>query len=203
VLGTTVKADDPNNIGYGFWTHQLQSAFAWYPFDNKGTAVTSVVTYEHHSNKNHYDLQPGDDITLNWGISQYLPLTKSQQLLLEIGPTGWNGWQVSVDTGADASNRNRDRTFAARADRSHLRAVGLRHELQGVLRVLHPRPVPGHGVHAELREEVLTATSIEIAGLPGKKFAQIAALRPIFAEDPREDALPTCKPGRPDRDRKP
>jgi hypothetical protein len=113
VLGTTLKADDPDNIGYGFWTHQFQSALAWYPFDNKGTAVTGVVTYEHHSDKKDYDLTPGDDITLNWGISQYIPLTGDQHLLLEIGPAGWNGWQVSPDRGADASQPSRDRNFAA------------------------------------------------------------------------------------------
>jgi hypothetical protein len=50
---------------------------------------------------------------VNWGISQYVPLTKSQQLLLEIGPAGFSSWQVSSDRGADASNSNHDRVHAA------------------------------------------------------------------------------------------
>ena len=112
VIGT-VRSEDPDNIGYGFWTHQVQGAGAWYPFDNKGTAVVGAITYEHNSEKEDFDLQPGDSVTLNWGISQYIPLTGDQHLLLEIGPAGWNGWQVSADRGADASNNNRDRVHAA------------------------------------------------------------------------------------------
>ena len=112
VLGT-VRTEDVDNIGYGFWTHQVQGAAAWYPFDNKGTAVTGVVTYEHHSDKEDFDLQPGENITLNWGISQFIPLTQSQKLLLEIGPAGYQGWQVSDDRGADARSDSRDRVHAA------------------------------------------------------------------------------------------
>jgi hypothetical protein len=109
----TVTTEDPDNIGYGFWTHQFQSAAAWYPFDHKGTAVVGAVTYEHNSEKEDFDLQPGDVVTLNWGISQYIPLTGDQHLLLEIGPAGWNGWQTSDDRGSDASNDNRDQVHAA------------------------------------------------------------------------------------------
>ena len=111
VLGT-VRLEDPDNIGYGFWTHQFQAAGAWYPFDHKGTAVTGVATYEYHTNKQDFDLQPGENLTLNWGISQFIPLTSDQRLLLEIGPAGWNGWQVSADSGTDAIDHQRDRTHA-------------------------------------------------------------------------------------------
>jgi hypothetical protein len=116
VLGTdlgTVRVEDADNIGYGFWTHQGQLAAAWYPFENRGTAVTGVATYEYHSDKEDFDLHPGENLTLNWGISQFIPLTSDQHLLLEIGPAGWNGWQLSADEGSDAIGHERDRTHAA------------------------------------------------------------------------------------------
>lgn len=112
-LQGTVRAEDPDNIGYGFWTHQWQAAGAWYPFDHKGTAVTGVATYEYHAEKEDFDVQPGENVTLNWGVSQFIPLTSDQHLLLEIGPAGWNGWQVSADSGSDAIDTKRDRTHAA------------------------------------------------------------------------------------------
>jgi hypothetical protein len=112
LLGT-VRVEDPDNIGFGFWTHQGQVAAAWYPFENKGTAVTGVATYEYHSEKEDFDVQPGECVTLNWGVSQFIPLTSDQHLLLEIGPAGWNGWQASADSGSDAIDTERDRTFAA------------------------------------------------------------------------------------------
>ena len=102
--GQSITAESTDNIGYGFWTHQLQGAVAWYPWAHKATAVTAALTYEIHHNKEDFDLTPGQNLTLNWGISQFLPLTKDQKLLLEIGPAGYSSWQISDDTGNDARN---------------------------------------------------------------------------------------------------
>jgi hypothetical protein len=104
--GTTVTAEAADNIGLGFWTHQLQGAVTWYPWANKGTAVLAALTYEIHGDKEDFDLTPGQNLTLNWGISQFLPLTKVQKLLLEAGLTGYSSWQITDDSGSDARNSN-------------------------------------------------------------------------------------------------
>jgi len=98
----TVEATD--NIGLGFWTHQLQGAAAWYPWADKRMSVATALTYEIHGEKEDFDLTPGQNLTLNWGVSQYLPLKKDQTLLLEVGPTGYSSWQVTEDSGSDAAN---------------------------------------------------------------------------------------------------
>ena len=41
----------------------------------------------------------GSHFTLNWGLSQFLPITKD--VLLEIGPTGYSQWQVQDNHGED------------------------------------------------------------------------------------------------------
>ena len=102
-----VKVESSDNIGYGFWTHQFQGAVAWYPMENKATAFTVASTYEINSEKEDFDLTPGNTLTLNWGISQYLPLKTDNSLLMEIGPAGYNSWQVTEDSGRDA-NSNKD-----------------------------------------------------------------------------------------------
>ena len=66
-------------------------------------AIATALTYEIHGNKKDFDLKPGQNLTFNWGVSQYLPLKKDMTLLLEVGPSGYNSWQVSDDTGADAA----------------------------------------------------------------------------------------------------
>jgi len=109
----SVRIEDPDNIGFGFWTHQGQLAAAWYPFESRGTAVTGVATYEYHSEKDDFDLTPGENVTLNWGISQFIPLRSDHKLLLEIGPAGWNGWQLEEDEGTDALDTHKDQTHAA------------------------------------------------------------------------------------------
>jgi hypothetical protein len=104
--GATVTAESSDNIGLGFWTHQVQGAATWYPWAHKGTAVVAALTYEIHGDKEDFDLTPGQNLTLNWGISQFLPLQKDQKLLLEVGLTGYSSWQITDDSGSDASNPN-------------------------------------------------------------------------------------------------
>ena len=99
--GTVENAD---NLGYGFWTHQFQGAVAWYPMTNKATAVIAALTYETNGKKEDFDLTPGDNLTLNWGISQFLPLRKDMSLLLEVGPAGYDTWQITHDSGSAATN---------------------------------------------------------------------------------------------------
>lgn len=103
-----VRVADVDNLGLGFWTNQFQGTAAWYPWLNKATAVVIGLTYEVHSEKQDFDLTPGQSLTLNWGISQYLPLTKDQKYLAEVGPAGYDTWQVSNDSGSNAANGVRD-----------------------------------------------------------------------------------------------
>jgi hypothetical protein len=102
--GATVKGEAADNLGFGFWTHQIQAAAAWYPFDNKGTAVIAALTYEMNGEKQDFDLTPGDNLTLNWGISQMLPLKADNSMLLEVGVAGYDTWQVTDDSGSAATN---------------------------------------------------------------------------------------------------
>lgn len=110
--GATVKAEAPDNIGFGFWTHQFQGAVAWYPWEHKGTAVTGALTYELHQGKQGFDLTPGQNLTFNWGISQFLPLKEDHTLLLEVGPAGYDSWQITDDSGSDSTSSVHDEVHA-------------------------------------------------------------------------------------------
>jgi hypothetical protein len=98
----TVEAAD--NIGLGFWTHQIQGGIAWYPWADKRMAAVGALTYEIHGEKEDFDLTPGQNLTFNWGVSQYLPLKKDMTLLLEVGPAGYSSWQITDDSGSNARN---------------------------------------------------------------------------------------------------
>jgi hypothetical protein len=112
VIGT-VRVESSDNIGLGFWTNQFQGAASWYPWVNKATAVVLALTYEIHSEKEDFHVTPGQNLSLNWGISQYLPLDKAQSWLVEIGPAGYDQWQVTSDEGQNASNGVLDQVHAA------------------------------------------------------------------------------------------
>ncbi|MBE2285126.1 MAG: transporter [Prosthecobacter sp.] len=100
------QTEAADNLGYGFWTNQLQTAATWYPWEDKRMAVAVALTYELHGKKRDFDYTPGSNLTFNWGVSQFLPLTSDQKLLMEIGPTGYSSWQVSDDKGSHAKNPN-------------------------------------------------------------------------------------------------
>lgn len=90
-----------DNTGMGFWTNQTQLAAAWYPWKSKGTALTVATTYEVHGNKQGVDIRPGSNLTVNWGVSQFLPLNKKMTWLADIGIGGYDIWQVSDDRGSN------------------------------------------------------------------------------------------------------
>ena len=96
-----IKTTSPDNIGLGFWTHQIGGGASWYPWAHQATAVALGMTYEIHQKKEGFDITPGQNFTLNYGISQFLPLNKGESLLLEIGPKGYSSWQITDDTGSD------------------------------------------------------------------------------------------------------
>lgn len=104
-----VRTESSDSIGSGYWTQQVQTSVAWYPMADQGTAVVVALTYETNGEKQHFDITPGDVATLNWGISQYLPL--NDNLLLEIGPAGYDTWQITHDSGS-AANGNLDEVHA-------------------------------------------------------------------------------------------
>ena len=103
VIGSQ-RIESKDNVGLGFWTHQIQGGLTWYPSETKGTAINATLTYEIHQKKQDFDLTPGQDLTLNWGISQYVPLRKDQKVLLEVGVGGYSSWQITDDSGSAARN---------------------------------------------------------------------------------------------------
>ena len=88
------EGGESDNIGLGFWTHQFQASGIFYVTANKAKAVMLTTTYEIHGDKEDTDLTPGDNFTLEWGISQYL----SERF--ELGIAGYSSWQVENDSGS-------------------------------------------------------------------------------------------------------
>ena len=99
-----VRVTSPNNTGLGFWENQYQGAFYYYPWADKRMAIENLLTWEINQQKRAIDLTPGQHLTWNWGVSQYLPLKKDQSILAEVGPAGYLSYQVTDDSGTAARN---------------------------------------------------------------------------------------------------
>ena len=97
------KYDDGavDNTGLGFFTHELQAGLTWYPWEHQGTAAMVAGTYEIHHGKDDVDITPGVRFSLDWGLSQFVPINEDQSLLVELGLAGYSQWQVERDSGDD------------------------------------------------------------------------------------------------------
>ena len=89
----TTGADD--NIGLGFWTHQFQGFGYFYPDPGQATALMLGLTYEINSEIEDQQVNPGNRLSLEYGVSQYFTSW------LELGIQGAHNWQVSDDRGSD------------------------------------------------------------------------------------------------------
>jgi len=91
--------DHFTNIGLDFWSHELSLGGAYYLNKNKATAFVLNGNYEINSKQRHNDVRPGQHLTLEYGISQYL----SERL--DIALTGYSVWQTTNDSGSDSRNK--------------------------------------------------------------------------------------------------
>lgn len=85
------------NMGLGFWSHDLTLTSALYLDKAQKTAFVLNTTYEFNMKKSQIDVRPGDDLCLEYGISQML------NKHLEIGVSGSSIWQVTDDKGSDVT----------------------------------------------------------------------------------------------------
>ena len=92
--------DEIANIGHGYFTSQTQASFYYYPFENQATAFMFTPTWEWHSKKIDKDVTPGQNMTIEYGIGQYL------HERFEIGVHGYHQWQITEDSGRSATNKD-------------------------------------------------------------------------------------------------
>ncbi len=90
---------DIANVGMGFWTHQWQ-AYGYYYLLGGATAFHYRTTYELHSYKYDKDVRPGQNMTIEYGLSQYL------HERFAVGVLGYHGWQITDDHGSAALNKS-------------------------------------------------------------------------------------------------
>lgn len=107
-IGSYDKSDLAN-IGMGFLTSMWQTTAAYYPWEHKATALILTATYEMNSKKYDVAVKPGQVMTLEYGISQYLSKR------LEVGASGYSGFQITDDTGWQATFKD---------VRDHIQGVG-------------------------------------------------------------------------------
>jgi hypothetical protein len=88
-----------NNVGSGYWGHNIVSGTTIYLTKNKGTTANLTTDWEIHMQKRDTNETPGQAFTMEWGLGQVLPLKKDMSRLLQVGVIGYDQWQVSENGG--------------------------------------------------------------------------------------------------------
>jgi hypothetical protein len=102
--------NDLTNPGKGYWGHMFTAGGTWYFDKAKTWAVTGLGRYEINMENSDLNITPGQELTLEWGVSKTLAKT------WDVGVVGYYQQQTTEDNGHDGT--------AASADRDHVASVG-------------------------------------------------------------------------------
>ena len=87
--------------GLGYWTFMQTAGATWYIDEDKTWAVSALNRYEFNTEQRDTEVTPGQAYTLEWGVSK--GVCKEANL----GVVGYYQQQVTANSGAPASSRNR------------------------------------------------------------------------------------------------
>jgi hypothetical protein len=87
------KVGANNNVGSGYWTHALSSGQTFYLTKNKRTSVSAFQMYEFHSTQKGTNIHPGQNLDLDYSLTQTIPLRAS--LSVQAGLVGYGQWQTT------------------------------------------------------------------------------------------------------------
>lgn len=105
------EGGETDNVGLGFWEHQIQNALRVHLDTKKTFAATVASTFEVAHDKKDADIVPGAHWTLNWAVRKNFFDDWAQLAVL-----GYDAFQISDDSGDDApakDKRHQDQVHAA------------------------------------------------------------------------------------------
>lgn len=107
------EAERADNVGLGYWSHDLRGTVSWFPLGNPGILVSASVVHEINGEKEDFDLRPAPHTSLELGFSMATSARFMFGLLL-------NGlWETGSASGADAAEDGRDQMYSAGAEATY------------------------------------------------------------------------------------
>lgn len=89
--------NNPASPGKDFWTYMFTLGATYYMNEDKSLHASALSRYEIHSEKDHTDVRPGQNLVLEWGVGQTF------DKVLDLGVAGYAQWQMSDDSGSDVA----------------------------------------------------------------------------------------------------
>jgi hypothetical protein len=87
------------NIGSGYWANSPFAGETVYLTKNKAAAASAFEFYEFHGTQTGTEVHPGQTMSLDYSVTQTLPLQKPMKTLAQVGVVGYGQWQTTDKTG--------------------------------------------------------------------------------------------------------
>jgi len=102
------------NRGAGYWEIMYSVGSAYYPTgDRKGFAISAVARIEQNFRQPGTDIQPGDSITVDFGIDHPIAFPANHKYIFDVGLSGFVTTQITRESGTNAAlNTTPYRLFA-------------------------------------------------------------------------------------------
>lgn len=99
--------DKDDNIGLGYWTHQIVAGATWFFGPNATWHLSALNRIELHTKQSDQDLYPGANMVSEWGFGKTLIPG------LDLGITGYANFQIDQEAGTSVNvDNNLYRVFA-------------------------------------------------------------------------------------------
>jgi hypothetical protein len=95
-----------DNVGLGYWSHDLRGTVSYFPLGHPGILVSASVVHEVNGRKEGFDLRPAPHTSLELGYSMAL----SERLMF--GALASASWETGDASGSDAAEDGRDRAYS-------------------------------------------------------------------------------------------
>ena len=91
------RAGANDNVGNGYWTHVVASGQTVYLDKSKRTNISMFQMYEWHLKQTGTNINPGENIDLDYSLMHTLPLKEGNSI--QLGVIGYNQYQTTDKSG--------------------------------------------------------------------------------------------------------
>lgn len=84
-----------DNASTGYWTNSWQTGATLYLSKSKNTQISVVNSYAWNTTQQGTTLHPGQNDSVDYSLTQTIPLAKGDRWPLQFGPAGYGQWQTT------------------------------------------------------------------------------------------------------------
>jgi hypothetical protein len=88
-----------DNVSTGFWTNSWQTGATLYLSKSKNTQISVIDSYAWNTTQQGTTLHPGQNNSVDYSLTQTIPLAKNDRWPLQFGPAGYGQWQTTRASG--------------------------------------------------------------------------------------------------------